>query len=154
MPISYGLVTLFKANGYYRLWWCFNTFDDNLDVWGPIYKFQSYWNWTPEPIVHCHYVELRTTTRPQSLNTFVALHVFMALIIPSHDKLWGLPRRVFTLLSCLPNTVLQSHPYKYGHAHIIRYIPGFLPRFHSEFARIFAKKIIRIFLRKWAQMKN
>ena len=33
--------------------------------------------------------------------------------------------------SCLPNAVLQSHPYKYGHAHIIRYIPGFLPRFHS-----------------------
>ena len=43
------------------------------------------------------------------------------------------------LLSCLPNAVLQSHPYKYGHAHIIRYIPGFLPRFNSEFARIFYK---------------
>ena len=43
------------------------------------------------------------------------------------------------LLSCLPNAVLQSHPYKYGHVHIIRYIPGFLPSFHSDFARIFAK---------------
>ena len=49
------------------------------------------------------------------------------------------------LLSCLPNAVLQSHPYKYGHAHIIRYIPGFLPRFHSEFARIFAKKSSEFF---------
>ena len=48
--------------------------------------------------MHCHYVELRTTTRPQPLNTFVALHVFLVLIIASHDKLWGLARRVFTLL--------------------------------------------------------
>ena len=53
--------------------------------------------------------------------------------------LWFCPD-LLALLSCLPNTVLQSHPYIYGHAHIIRYIPGFLPRFHSEFARIFAKK--------------
>ena len=29
----------------------------------------------------------------------MALHVFLVLIISSHDELWGLPRRVFTLLS-------------------------------------------------------
>ena len=46
------------------------------------------------PIVQCHYVELSIL---QPLKIFVALHVFPVLIIFSHDKLWGLPRRVFTL---------------------------------------------------------
>ena len=31
MPISYGVVTLLKANGCCRLWWCFNKIDDNLN---------------------------------------------------------------------------------------------------------------------------
>ena len=31
VPISYGVVTLLKANGYCRLWWCFNKIDDNLN---------------------------------------------------------------------------------------------------------------------------
>ena len=48
-------------------------------------------------LVQCHYVELSTTTTVQLLKTFVALHVFLVQIILSHDKLWGLPRRVFTL---------------------------------------------------------
>ena len=52
--------------------------------------------------MQCHYVELwqyhyQTTQRLQPLKIFVALHVFLVLIISSHDKLWGLPRRVFTL---------------------------------------------------------
>ena len=33
VPISYGVVTLLKANGYCRLWWCFNKIDDNLNGW-------------------------------------------------------------------------------------------------------------------------
>ena len=37
----------------------------------------------------------KTTLKP--LKIFVALHVFLVLIISSHDELWGLPRRVFTL---------------------------------------------------------
>ena len=41
----------------------------------------------------------RSTQRLQPLKIFVALHVFLVLIISSHDKLWGLPRRVFTLFA-------------------------------------------------------
>ena len=46
---------------------------------------------------HC-----RTSLQPFKI--FVARHVFLVLIISSYDKLWGLPRKMFTLLASQVST--------------------------------------------------
>ena len=50
-------------------------------------------------------------TTPQPLKIFVVLHVFLVPIISSHDKLWGLARRVFTLFTF--GRALSSQPTPY-----------------------------------------
>ena len=49
------------------------------------------------------------------LEIFVVLHVFLVPIISSHDKLWGLPRRVFTLfeIHCSPCFITEKYSSSY-----------------------------------------
>ena len=74
--------------------------------------------WQLVPLLdHCTLYTTRPLLDHCTAIVFVVLHVFLVPIISSHDKLWGLARRVFTLffITLVGSAVLISYKFKTMH---------------------------------------